>query len=53
MDDFSDDLPNFLLSLSEEELNEIITKRENNQVCQSKAMCKMYTNVMILDMNCI
>ena len=43
MDDFSDDLPNFLLSLSEEELNEIITKIENNQVCKSNAMCKMYT----------
>ena len=43
LNEFADDLPQFLLSLTEEQLAEIITDIENNLVSKSESTCKMYT----------
>lgn len=42
-DQFEDDLPKFLKSISEEELEEMIEQIEANMVQKKDAICKMYT----------
>jgi len=42
-DEFEDDLPKFLKSITEEQLNNMISKIEDNLVHQDSAMCKIYT----------
>jgi hypothetical protein len=41
--EFEDDLPNFLLSLSSSQLEELINTVENNSVPKESAMCCFYT----------
>jgi len=43
LDEFEDDLPNFLKSISEEDLEGMIEKIEANIVDEKEARCKMYT----------
>jgi superfamily I DNA/RNA helicase len=43
LDEFEDDLPNFLKSISEEDLEGMIEKIEANIVDEKEAICKMYT----------
>jgi hypothetical protein len=42
-DEFEDDLPNFLKSISEKQLNTIISNIQQNSVHQDSAICKIYT----------
>jgi superfamily I DNA/RNA helicase len=42
-DQFEDDLPKFLKSISEDELEEMIEQIEANMVQKKDAICKMYT----------
>jgi hypothetical protein len=42
-DEFEDDLPTFLKSITEEQLEEMIQNIENNMVTKNDAKCKMYT----------
>lgn len=43
LNEFSDDLPSFLLKLSEQELLQIINNIEKNIVDKKKSTCQMYT----------
>lgn len=42
-DEFEDDLPKFLRSITEDELELLIQNVENNMVDETEAVCKMYT----------
>jgi superfamily I DNA/RNA helicase len=42
-DDFEDDLPKFLKSITQEQLNDMISKIEDNFVQPNNALCKIYT----------
>jgi F-box protein, helicase, 18 len=42
-DEFEDDLPTFLKSITEDQLEEMIQNIENNMVAKEDAKCKMYT----------